>query len=69
MHVTFVYQPAIELSNALIAATKEHHELIELSRLMDIVKQRLGTEFKPADHLFFDQLREVRALLRSPQSS
>ena len=57
MHVTFVYQPAIELSNALIASTKEHHELIELSRLIDIVNQRFGTEFKPADQLFFDQIR------------
>jgi hypothetical protein len=27
-------------------------------RLIDIVNQRFGTEFKPADQLFFDQIRE-----------
>jgi type I restriction enzyme, R subunit len=36
----------------------DHHEQIELSRLIDIVNQRFGTEFKPADQLFFDQIRE-----------
>jgi len=29
----------------------DHQEQIELSRLIDIVNQRFGTEFKPADHL------------------
>jgi type I restriction enzyme, R subunit len=37
---------------------EDHHEKIELSRLIDIVNQRFGTEFKPADQLFFDQIRE-----------
>jgi type I restriction enzyme R subunit len=33
-------------------------EQVELSRLIDIVNERFGTEFKPADELFFNQLRE-----------
>ena len=37
---------------------EDHHEQIELSRLIDIVNGRFGTEFKPADQLFFDQIRE-----------
>ena len=37
---------------------EDHHEQIELSRLIDIVNERFGTEFKPADQLFFDQIRE-----------
>ena len=36
----------------------DHQEQIELSRLIDIVNQRFGTEFKPADQLFFDQIKE-----------
>jgi type I restriction enzyme, R subunit len=36
----------------------DHQEEIELSRLIDIVNQRFGTEFKPADQLFFDQIRD-----------
>jgi hypothetical protein len=31
---------------------------IELSRLIDILNERFGTEFKPADQLFFDSIRE-----------
>ncbi|MFQ5585785.1 MAG: type I restriction endonuclease subunit R, partial [Thermodesulfobacteriota bacterium] len=33
-------------------------EEIELSRLVDILNERFGTEFKPADQLFFDSIRE-----------
>ena len=33
-------------------------EEIELSRLIDILNERFGTEFKPADQLFFDSIRE-----------
>lgn len=36
----------------------DRHGEIELSRLIDVVNQRFGTEFKPADQLFFDQIRE-----------
>jgi type I restriction enzyme R subunit len=31
---------------------------VELSQLIDIINDRFGTEFKPADELFFAQLRE-----------
>ena len=31
---------------------------IELSQLIDILNERLGTDFKPADQLFFDAIRE-----------
>jgi type I restriction enzyme R subunit len=41
-----------------VGTGEDHHEQIELSRLIDIVNQRFGTEFKPADQLFFDQIRE-----------
>lgn len=35
-----------------------HDERIELSKLIDILNQRFGTEFKPADQLFLDSIRE-----------
>jgi type I restriction enzyme R subunit len=35
-----------------------HDEQIELSKLIDILNQRFGTEFKPADQLFLDSIRE-----------
>lgn len=31
---------------------------IELSRLIDILNERFGTEFKPGDQLFFESIRE-----------
>lgn len=33
-------------------------EKIELSQLIDILNARLGTDFKPADQLFFDSIKE-----------
>jgi type I restriction enzyme R subunit len=36
---------------------------VELSRLIDVVNERFGTEFTQADELFFHQLRE-EALIR-----
>ena len=33
-------------------------EQIELSKLIDILNERFGTEFKPADQLFFDSIKE-----------
>jgi type I restriction enzyme R subunit len=36
-------------------------EKIELSQLIDILNERLGTDFKPADQLFFDSIREEAA--------
>jgi type I restriction enzyme R subunit len=46
---------------------EDHHEQIELSRLIDIVNERFGTEFKPADQLFFDQIARRPSL--TPKSS
>ena len=31
---------------------------IELSKLIDLLNERFGTEFKPGDQLFFDSIRE-----------
>ena len=33
-------------------------EEIELSKLIELLNERFGTEFKPADQLFFDSIRE-----------
>jgi type I restriction enzyme R subunit len=35
-----------------------HGEKIELSQLIDILNERFSTDFKPADQLFFDFIRE-----------
>ena len=35
--------------------------MIELSQLIDILNERFGTEFKPADQLFLDSIREDAA--------
>ncbi|MGB6688697.1 MAG: hypothetical protein WBE76_12735 [Terracidiphilus sp.] len=29
-----------------------------MSRLIDVINERFGTDFKPADQLFFEQIRE-----------
>ena len=31
---------------------------IELSKLIDLINERFGTDFTPADQLFFDSIRE-----------
>jgi type I restriction enzyme, R subunit len=36
-----------------------HEEALPLSRLVDVVNDRFGTEFNQADQLFFDQMVEV----------
>ena len=36
----------------------DRHEQVELSRLIDKINERFGTDFKPADQLFFDQIKE-----------
>jgi len=38
-----------------------HEEMIELSQLIDILNERFGTEFKPADQLFLDSICEDAA--------
>jgi type I restriction enzyme R subunit len=35
-----------------------HDQQIELSKLIDLLNERFGTEFKPADQLFFDSVKE-----------
>ena len=35
-----------------------YKEKIPLSKLIDILNERFGTEFKPADQLFFDSIKE-----------
>jgi type I restriction enzyme R subunit len=35
-----------------------HGEKIELSKLIDILNERFGTDFKPGDQLFFDSIKE-----------
>ncbi len=44
-----------------VGTGKSHEEQIELSELIDILNERFGTEFKPADQLFLDQIREEAA--------
>lgn len=36
-----------------------HEEAVPLSRLVDVVNDRFGTDFNQADQLFFDQIVEV----------
>jgi type I restriction enzyme R subunit len=50
---------AAELSGPTEVGTGEQRGVeIELSKLIDILNERFGTEFKPADQLFFDAIRE-----------
>ena len=35
-----------------------HGEKIELSKLIDILNERFGTDFKPGDQLFFESIKE-----------
>jgi len=44
-----------------VGTGKDHEDLIELSELIEIINERFGTEFKPADQLFFDSIREDAA--------
>ncbi|MEP7217900.1 MAG: type I restriction endonuclease [Bacteroidota bacterium] len=39
-----------------VGTGKAEDETVELSQLIDILNVRVGTEFKPADQLFFDQI-------------
>ena len=38
-----------------------HHELVELSRVIDILNERCGTQFTPMDELFFEQVQAEAA--------
>ena len=41
-----------------VGTGQDRHEEVELSRLIDVINDRFGTDFKPADQLFFEQLKE-----------
>lgn len=41
-----------------VGTGSNHGEKIELSQLIDILNERFGTAFKPADQLFFDSIKE-----------
>jgi type I restriction enzyme, R subunit len=41
-----------------VGTGQEHGEQIELSKLIDILNERFGTEFKPGDQLYFDSIVE-----------
>jgi type I restriction enzyme R subunit len=43
---------------AEVGTGEEHEDKIRLSELIEILNERFGTEFKPADQLFFDSIRE-----------
>src|SRR5665811_1527314 len=45
-----------------------HPDDIELSRLIDILNERFGTEFKPGDELFFESIREDAVADSNPVS-
>lgn len=48
-----------ELSGPLFVGTGiKKGEKIELSRLIDLLNERFGTEFKVGDQLFFDSIKE-----------
>lgn len=42
-----------------VGTAKAHEERVELSSLIEILNERLGTEFTLADQLFFDQVQEA----------
>lgn len=41
-----------------VGTGKNNETQVELSRLIDLINERFGTDFKPADELFFNQIRE-----------
>jgi len=41
-----------------VGTSEGEHPQVDLSQLIDIINERFGTDFKPADQLFFDQARE-----------
>lgn len=40
-----------------VGTGKDREKKVHLSELIDVLNERFGTEFKPADQLFFDQIR------------
>ena len=42
-----------------VGSGQQHDEGVPLSRLIDVVNERFGTDFTQADQLFFDQIIEA----------
>jgi len=51
-------KPGIIDGPTAVGTGKSQDEQIELSQLIDLLNQRFGTDFKLADQLFLDQIRE-----------
>ncbi len=52
-------QGGVEIKAPTAVGTGEtHDQKIGLSELIDLLNERFGTDFKPADQLFFDSIRE-----------
>jgi type I restriction enzyme R subunit len=57
--ISFEKGKGAEISGPTSVGTgTSHEETIELSQLIDILNERFGTEFTPADQLFFDSILE-----------
>ncbi|MBN2287042.1 MAG: type I restriction endonuclease subunit R [Tissierellales bacterium] len=41
-----------------VGTSAAHTEHVHLSKLIDVLNERFGTEFKPGDQLFFDSIKE-----------
>jgi len=41
-----------------VGTGESHEDPVQLSTLIDLLNERLGTDFKPADQLFFDSIKE-----------
>lgn len=52
-----------------VGSGKNNEESVLLSRLIDIVNERFGTDFTPADQLFFDQIVEAAVSQESLQQA
>lgn len=69
---TIALQPGdgTELKGPTAVGTgKSHEEQVELSQLIDVLNERFGTDFKPADQLFLDSVREDAVADRSLQQA
>ena len=58
-NITLTPGEAGEVKGPTAVGTGANHEdEVELSRLIDVINDRFGTDFKPADELFFNQIKE-----------
>jgi type I restriction enzyme R subunit len=51
-------QPGTVTGPTTVGGGKAEEDEVELSQLIEILNDRFGTDFKPADELFFSQIRE-----------